>query len=184
MNKKFRWMIILSVLVGLMLPATAIAAGQKDVDVHVRNQTQAQIRLSMVSITGEQLFITLAPGQTDLTLAEGIYDVYMSTDCGNQAGNWNLNVTKTLYVTCKQGHPTGFLAVDYKEIPNCIIGIYMDGYHIFWPWNDSKEFLISVARSDGWSVTSPDEFVQYNNTAYPWTAGRTGCYDGVTSLAN
>lgn len=176
--KKLFLAILLVVLLVAPFPATALSASPAEITVHVRNQTGGLVNLSLTLPGGSPLFKTLEEGVTSFTITEGTYDFYASMPCGNQAGQWNINVNKTLYLTCNTGAPTITII---KEFKGCDMGIYESYFgESFFSWKIWEADLIySTYYNFGVDVETMKETVDAWNT-HGTGDYSSGCYDGVT----
>lgn len=107
--------VLLSVMLLLsLIPATVFAAEPAELKVRVRNTSGGDVDLKLTAEDGSVQYITLPNGVYETTLMEGKYQYYAVMPCGTQFGEWNLNVSKTLYLQCKDGQPI----VDLQYCPN------------------------------------------------------------------
>lgn len=175
--------ILLVALIAAFLPATAFSASPAEITVQVRNQTGGVVELNLTLLGGSPIFKTLETGVTTFTIPEGVYDYYASTPCGNQAGRWNININKTLFLTCQSGVPAISLT---KNFTGCDIGLfefvsYSPDEKFFYSWKMWKVFLIEETLYHfGAHVNNAQE------TADEWNAHASleytaGCYDGIAS---
>ena len=95
--------VLLSVLV--FSPAGVLAKEPVDVIIRVHNQTGADAIASVQSADGATQYLTLPAGSYPITFPEGRYSYYITTICGNTVGQWNLNVTKDLWLECQTSIP-------------------------------------------------------------------------------
>ena len=157
------------VLLMALLAAPVSAAKVMDLDVDVRNQSGGIAQLSLRGEDGNPIYFTLEEGVTTITVPEGTYSYYASMQCGNLAGQWNVNVAKTLYLGCKNASPvmgsqnqaagpkgaSGW--IDYA----CFTLIFEDGFVEFWD-------------GDNWDPNSPNtwaEIVAEMNNWQGWARG-------------
>lgn len=117
MLKKLFSCLLIVVLGSIMLPASAIAGSHQPLHLNVRNQTGGTVQLNLTDANGDMTFIALEPGVFPVDLKEGIYSYWASTPCGNVAGSWNVNVSKTLFLSCKNDLLALSLAKTYT--PDC-----------------------------------------------------------------
>lgn len=117
MLKKLFSCLLIVVLGSIMLPASAIAGSPQPLHLNVRNQTGGTVQLNLTDANGDMTFIALEPGVFPVDLKEGIYSYWASTPCGNVAGSWNVNVSKTLFLSCKNDLLALSLAKTYT--PDC-----------------------------------------------------------------
>jgi hypothetical protein len=117
MTKKLTGIFLVVALVTLLLPASAIARAPGEFHLNVRNQTGGVVHLSLTDANGIVAFYTLDLGVFPVNLTEGVYSYWASTLCGNVAGSWNVNVSKTLFLSCKGDSP--FLSLAKTFTPDC-----------------------------------------------------------------
>ena len=128
MRTKLLLLILIVSLLAALLPAAALAAAPAEIKVFVRNNTAAVANLKLVDSAGNPIYIDLEPGLSEFSLEEGQYAWYASTICGANAGNWNMNTTKTLYLECKED---GSPVVQYGKCQ-----------YILYPWYTKEAFGI------------------------------------------
>ena len=92
----------------------------------IRNQTGAEVSLSLTAADGTLQFFSLQAGQNKLTLPNGQYDFYATMQCGNMAGRLNLNVAKLLLLNCPQGQITHTIA-DSSVFTSCLVMTFAGG---------------------------------------------------------
>ena len=97
-NKPFVFLTV--VLLVSLLPVAALAAKPAQIRVDVRNQTGAPVDLSLTDTAGNITYQDLPAGNSSFDLTEGKYTYFAATQCGNQSGPFNANVTKVLYLEC------------------------------------------------------------------------------------
>jgi hypothetical protein len=182
MKKKFL-SILLAALIAAFLHAPAFSASPAEITVRVRNQTGGIVTLSLTLAGVPPIYKTLESGVTSFNIPEGVYDFYASTPCGNQAGQWNININKTLFLTCHSGSPAISLT---KIFTGCDIGVFefaasSPDEKYFYSWNMWKDFLTEETLYHfGAHVNNAQE------TADEWNAHASleytaGCYDGLAS---
>ena len=103
MRVKLSSLIVIISLLAAMLPAAALAAAPAQTKVTVRNTTGAVVSLKLVDAAGNPIYMDLEAGVSTFMLDSGQYQYYISTICGAEAGTWNVDTSKTLYIECKQG---------------------------------------------------------------------------------
>lgn len=92
------------VMLVILIPATPVTAKDPVQRLLViRNRTGADVVVDMVNDNDKHNSFVVNPGVTRFTVKEGIYNFYLSTPCGNTAGTWNVNVRKTLFLSCRNG---------------------------------------------------------------------------------
>jgi hypothetical protein len=95
---------VVSILFSILPVNTALAMKDAvDVTLKVRNRTGGKVTVMLINEDGNRLYFDYVPGLTNTALPEGIYRYYASTSCGNQGGEFNLNVTKQLFFACGEG---------------------------------------------------------------------------------
>lgn len=183
--------IIINLLLILSLfPVAAFAAAPADVKVNVRNQTSGVVQLSLTDANGNISFKTLEPGTSTFVITEGIYTYYASTPCGALAGEWNLNVNKTLYLGCRQGQPGASLQKLINRRSFCNLGYYehfVDGssrVDNFVSWTNQSDMILAEASwLNGSPITTLEGAVNLYNTAHNGEAEYSiGCYDNHTNV--
>jgi len=129
MKQKIVSMFVLAVLLITTLFSGASASGPAQLKVNVRNATGAVVSLRLTDANGINTFFSLEPGVYPITLTESVYSWYASLPCGNLAGSWNVNVVKTLYLSCQ--HEVAFASMK-KSINGC---------QYFGSWDDDFDYL-------------------------------------------
>ena len=86
--------LILAVLFSALPSGVALA--KADVTVTIKNNTGGTISGRIGSYN-----FTFDPGMYEISLPEGKYEFYVSTPCGSESGQFNLNVSKHLFLSCK-----------------------------------------------------------------------------------
>jgi hypothetical protein len=129
MKHKIVSMFVLAVLIITTLFSSAGASGPVELNVNVRNATGAVVSLRLTDANGINTFFSLEPGVYPITLTEGEYSYYASLPCGNLAGSWNVNVVKTLYLSCQ--HDVAFVSM--KKVIN--------GCQYFGSWDEDFDYL-------------------------------------------
>ena len=179
MKKTLLVLVLIATLVAL-LPSAALGASPAVVSVRVRNQTGGSVHLSLSLPGGTPIFTTLEEGVTSFTTSDGLYNYYASTPCGNLSGQWNINVTKTLFLSCKTGSPTATLSKIYT---GCDEGLYLteEDPIEFLSWNLWSDTVIQQTFSR-WHIVvhTPQETEDVWTEGYGRSVGYAGCYDGVT----
>ncbi len=127
MLKKLFSCTLIVVLVSILLPATAFAGNPQPLHLNVRNQTGGTVHLNLTDANGDVTFITLESGVFPVDLTEGVYNYWASTPCGNIAGSWNVNVGKTLFLSCKNNLPA--LSLAKSVLPGCLDFGYVYTYY-------------------------------------------------------
>lgn len=182
MKKSFVALLVIAML-ATFFPSAAFGASATEVTVNVRNQTGGQVDLSITLPGGSPQFMTLEEGVTSFTITEGLYDFYASTPCGNQAGQWNLNVTKTLNLSCDSGSLVTTLARQSGGKSGCDVGLYfaLGPDLIFLSWSIFGPMITGQIYSYfGIEVNSPQEAADVWNDAFQSNL-YAGCYDGVAN---
>jgi hypothetical protein len=95
--------LILAVMFSMLPTSAALAAAHADVTVTVKNRTGGAVTVNLRGEGGNYSFTYSEPGLYEFTVPEGKYDYYATTPCGNQSGQFNLNVNKELFLSCKDG---------------------------------------------------------------------------------
>ena len=111
MKPQFKTILIVSLLLSFvfsLLPVqSALAAGAYDpgtVKLTVRNHTGGTVSLRVSNADNGTFWFTVqADGPQQVSLPEGRYDYYASTPCGGQSGEFNLNLSKELNISCDEG---------------------------------------------------------------------------------
>lgn len=104
----------------------AFAAAPTTISLEIRNQTGAPVSLALTAADGTVQFHNLQVGHNILSLPNGIYEYYASMQCGNLAGNLNLNVSKLLLLNCPQTQTTGTVA-DNSVFTSCLVMTFAGG---------------------------------------------------------
>ncbi len=112
--KKTLMIVFLVALLAAVLPAGALAGKKNNFKISVRNRTDASAEISAVDANGGKHNFKVGKGWSTIQLPEGRYDYWVSSACGSNAGSWNLNVNKTLWIECG---PLGPVAVVAKPVP-------------------------------------------------------------------
>jgi hypothetical protein len=160
--KKIVFAFLIIVLVS-MLPLAAGAGKPAQLELNIRNQTGAVVSLDLVDANGNHIYKTLEEGVFPITLTEGIYTYYASLPCGNVSGQWNINVVKTLYLSCKQSVPAIGLN---KVVTRATGGAVLQCFMLSWSQSvDHMEFWdgLNWDTSDGGS-----EWVDVFNLISDW----------------
>ena len=97
------------ILIVTLLPVNVFAAQPQEVDVNVRNRTGGTVEVSLTDESGNIQFFSFEEGVSELTLTEGRYQFWASMPCGNLAGTWNVNISKTLFLSCDEAGPSAEL---------------------------------------------------------------------------
>ena len=129
MKHKIVSMFVLAVLIITTLFSSAGASGPVELKVNVRNATGAVVNLRLTDANGMNTFFSLEPGVYPISLTEGVYSYYASLPCGNLAGSWNVNVVKTLYLSCQ--HDVAFASLK-KAVATC---------QYYGSWDSDFEYL-------------------------------------------
>lgn len=103
MTKKLWIVVAIVVLLASVFPVGVNARDKAEVKVWIRNSTGGVVELRLTDGSGNNTFQTVEPGVFEYAMAEGGYDYYARTVCGNYAGHWNFNVSKTLILKCIDG---------------------------------------------------------------------------------
>ena len=114
---------LLALLLVITLIGTATAGAPADLKVNVRNSSGGTVSLRLTDANGNNRFLTIEPGLAPITVVEGEYSYYASLPCGNLAGTWNVNVTKTLFLSCK------------NEVAFMSLSKVINGCHYFGTWD-------------------------------------------------
>jgi hypothetical protein len=186
---KFLVLLIVLALTVAMVPSAAFAASSADVAVHVRNQTGGLVQLSMSLPSGSPVFRTLEEGVTSFIISDGLYTYYASTPCGNMSGQWNINVAKTLYLTCKTGSPATTFTKFANRFKECDEGVYSVAvaedyvqFNSWLIWGDST--MESILHDYNVVIHTPQQTADFWNIVAT-DGGRVtyyaGCYDGVAT---
>jgi hypothetical protein len=180
---------LVMLLLASLFPVAAFAAAPADVKVNVRNQTSGLVQLSLTDSDGNVTFKTLEMGTSTFEITEGIYTYYASTPCGAIAGEWNLNVNKTLYLVCKEGKLGATLQKLIKGAIICNLGYYEtfpDGsprVDNFVSWTNQSTIILSIVTERWGAVYTLEEAVAGLNNLYYGQAEYTiGCWDHSTFL--
>lgn len=154
MKKQLFVVFVIIALLAAVLPVSVFAGSPAELKVEVRNTTGGMIYLDIVDAAGNHIYKSFEAGVFEFDMLEGIYSYYVSTPCGNYAGEWNLNINKTLFVSCKSGEPT-------VTLDKCVLGI-------FYPWGfvPASNLRRGHVASGEIGVTSRPFYV--------------GCYYGLT----
>ncbi len=125
---------ILTMLFSFLPPGTALAKAPVEVDLRIRNRTGGVVELKLVDANGNASWFRFEPGQTTVSLPEGIYSYYASTDCGNYSGILNLNVTKELMFFACGGDELGLMSWRPSYGTGTACGVY-EWWH---SWNGEE----------------------------------------------
>lgn len=184
MKKTLLVLVLIATLVAL-LPSAALGASPAVVSVRVRNQTGGSVHLSLSLPGGTPIFTTLEEGVTSFTTSDGLYNYYASTPCGNMSGQWNINMSKTLYLSCKTGAPATTLTKFANRFKECDEGLYVvdGGIAEFNSWQLFGGMIIDLTLST-WSIViqTPQEAADIWNEQMGGGGKMSyyaGCYDGV-----
>jgi hypothetical protein len=184
-NKALSILVLLALLLALF-PTSAFASAPAPVKVDVRNQTGGTVSLSLTLSGEDPNFKTIEEGVTNFSIEDGVYNYYAITPCGNQSGLWNINVAKTLYITCKSVMPALALS---KDSTGCEMGLYEywsghPGGVAFFGWNAWGSQLANETY-DLWQivVSSPQEVASVWN-AHGYVNYGVGCYDKTSHYSN
>jgi hypothetical protein len=120
MKKQLFVVFVVIALLVAALPVSVFAGTPAELKVDVRNTTGGAINLDIVDAAGNHIYKSFEAGVFEFDMLEGVYTYYVSTPCGNYAGDWNLNINKTLFVSCKSGEPT--ITMD-----ECVRGAFLPG---------------------------------------------------------
>ena len=121
--KKIVFALIIFILAAT-LPMAASAGKPAQLVLNIRNQTGAVVSVDLVDANGNHIYITLEEGVFPVTLIEGIYSYYAILPCGNVSGQWNINIVKTLFLSCKQSAPAvGLLHLEGAQ--SVSVGCYL-----------------------------------------------------------
>ncbi len=83
--------------------AAQAAGGPADVTVTVKNLTGGTVTLRLTDENSTHWFTFEGQGTYSVTVPEGRYSFYASTNCGGESGEFNLNVSKLLNFYCEDG---------------------------------------------------------------------------------
>lgn len=106
--KKITKIVLIILVIATLIPVSVFAATAQDVTVSVRNRSGAKVEMSLTDANGNQIFYALEEGVTAFDITEGVYTFWAGLPCGNVTGEWNINVSKTLFLSCHEG-TTAFL---------------------------------------------------------------------------
>jgi len=96
--------VILTVLFSVLPTSTAQAATHADVTITVKNRTAGAVTITLSNEdSGSFTFTFDETGMYEVTVPEGKYEYYAVTPCGNESGQFNLNISKQLSFSCKDG---------------------------------------------------------------------------------
>ncbi len=98
----FATLTILALLFSLLPASTAFAKSGGSATISVRNQTGGNVTITLYSADGSKT-LTYEVGTSFSTVGAGTYTFYAVTPCGVQSGKFNVNVNKTLYLSCNEG---------------------------------------------------------------------------------
>ena len=166
--KKIVFAFLIIVLVS-MLPLAAGAGKPAQLELNIRNQTGAVVSLDLVDANGNHIYKTLEEGVFPITLTEGIYTYYASLPCGNVSGQWNINVVKTLYLSCKQSVP----AIGLQRMQGASSSVLMECYIL--PWDGGN--YLELWDGPNWVVNGGltwDELVAGITDWETWSGGASG----------
>jgi hypothetical protein len=100
--KKLTVAATIAIMILAMVFSTALAAkSPADVSVTVKNHTGGTVTLRLTGETGSYWFTFDDLGMYKISVPEGRYSYYANTPCGNESGDFNLNVHKFLKFACK-----------------------------------------------------------------------------------
>jgi hypothetical protein len=169
-------LIILIILSSLSM--TVGAGNPAELNLHIRNQSGAVVALDLVDAGGNHLYKTLPQGVFPITLTEGVYSYYASLPCGNISGHWNINVVKTLYLSCMRSVPVVQLAhlQGGQALPGCFVLTWDSGANVLFfdglNWDHANgsswaEVLTAAADWETWGgsggLDGPATFVDCAN---------------------
>jgi hypothetical protein len=136
MKQKRIVLLLLVTILFVTVFGSAAASGPMELRVNVRNASGAVVNLSLTDANGVRTFYHLEPGVYPITVGEGTYYYYASLPCGNLAGVWNVNVVKTLFLSCQKDAAFASLAKNYA-----------DGCQYFGTWNIDFDIMLLGQRS-------------------------------------
>lgn len=179
--KKFLYMVLVLVLLVGLLPSAAMAKAPTLIKVDVYNRTGGQASLTLTKADGSLSYFTLIEGWSQISLEEGRYPYYVTTNCGPLGGNINLTVSRKLVINCDAGPSAGFKAKPSSSY--CLIGVLVHDTSYFgipygnwfYPFNDHP--------------VGYEEFFNRIETGWSYDAGwivtvETSCWDGLMPLDN
>lgn len=178
-TKLFSLLIIVMLLV-TAIPASVFAAAPQDLTLHVRNRTGVAVELNLQDANGNISFYTVAEGVSEMTLTEGVYSYWADLPCGHIAGTWNVNVVKTLFLSCDNAMPTVYLTRIQKG-GTCMLGAYVtitqvgDHSPAVGTWFFSEEFSQTPAQE-----MYDEIYADLNDAGTDEGSTWIGCWDGST----
>jgi hypothetical protein len=156
-------MIILSAFpMGMVLAANDPA----EVSVTVMNNTVGSVSLHLTGEGGSFWLDVSASGMGKLVVPEGKYDYYLSTPCGGESGEMNLNVAKVLRADCGEDPD---LSVENRAQPQPACSNY-EWWHYYYgnpqnghwhPGAYASGFTPFYFYYDGWEVRCTDDDPNY-----------------------
>ncbi len=173
--KKIGFALILFMLLSL-LPLSASAGKPALLELNIRNQTGAVVALGLLDANGNHLYKTLPQGVFPITLPEGIYNYYAALHCGNVSGQWNINVVKTLYLSCNQSLPRVQLA-HVNGAPGLPVSCFV------LTWDSGANVLFFDGAN--WDPASRSSWAEVLAAASDWeTWGGSGGLDGPATFVD
>lgn len=155
MKKRLLFLCVIVALLATLAPVSVFAAEPAEVKVFVHNNTGGEVELSLTDADGNIHWMTAVAGVSTHEMTEGKYQFYAVTPCGTQAGLWNLNVAKELFIECV---PTGVALSLEKECPDNYFGMV---------WLDKNSGIHMYVEKD--SLNLPDS--EYFNSYIAWWFG-------------
>ncbi len=152
--KKTLMIVFLVALLAAVLPASALAGKKNNFKISVRNRTDASAEISAVDANGGKHNFKVGKGWSTIQMPEGRYDYWVSSACGNNAGSWNLNVNKTLWIECG---PLGPVAVVAKPVP----AICSDPGAFVNYWGPNESWMIFYSQTNWLPDSSFGTWVSY-----------------------
>jgi hypothetical protein len=106
MKKQVLFLFVVIALLASLVPGTVLAGKPTELKVFVHNNTGGEVQLQLEDANGNFQWMTLVAGVSTVMVTEGKYSYYAVTPCGPLAGNWNLNVSKQLNLSCTESGAT------------------------------------------------------------------------------
>jgi hypothetical protein len=101
--KKLTSAVAIAIMILAMVFSTALAAKRSaDVSVTVKNHTGGTVTFRLTGENGSYWFTVDDLSMYEISVPEGRYSYYATTPCGNESGEFNLNVHKLLKFACKK----------------------------------------------------------------------------------
>ena len=182
MKRVLRTIILLALLVSLV-PATALAKGPTESTIKVYNRTGADVDVTLTSDIRASIFEHFGTGVSEVTLPEGRYHFYASTQCGGIGGEINLTVSRELVFECGDGPSAHFKTKEY----GCVYGIWLRNYYAYDGYSyNGNHFFTEEFILNSLYMPLPDfyTFIEMGANDGPGEHGHVeyGCWDFSSDL--